>query len=51
LQLAAQLPDNTAEALTVLDHCRALVLGFLETEDTAGKVRSLSVMTGLREPI
>lgn len=30
IQITAQLPDNTAEALAVLDYARDLVTGFLE---------------------
>ena len=30
IQIAAQLPDNTTDALAVLDYARALVVGFLD---------------------
>ena len=30
IQITSQLPDNTADALAVLDHARDLVMGFLD---------------------
>ena len=30
IQITAQLPDNTADALAVLNHARDLVTGFLD---------------------
>ena len=33
IQLVSQLPDNTADALAVLDHARDLVTGFLDAPD------------------
>jgi hypothetical protein len=30
IQITSQLPDNTADALAVLNHARDLVIGFLD---------------------
>ena len=44
IMIVSQLPDNTAEALTVLDYARHLVTEFLEEPEagTSAKVRQNS---------
>lgn len=47
VQITAQLPDETADALTVLDHARNLVVGFLDEPEPMADADNVTVFSAL----